>query len=130
VVVPIGILAVLVPVVYVIVMRRKRQAEAKQREKELGTDGEESFKEDAFGVTVTVSVSSKVSVVKPPSPPALFLGLPGALPSFASESRRNSQHSGNGSLAGPGSESGRSGSGSEIRESGSGGRKEVWEPRT
>lgn len=109
--------------------------------KESDNDGEtdeSSYREDEFGVKVTVSVSAKVSHVKPPSPPELFLGLPGALPVIAEE--RNSGYWAEGVLRGAsgGSGSGSLGSGlgaglgderSGSGGSGSTGRKEVWQEK-
>ncbi|KAK0712337.1 aspartic peptidase domain-containing protein [Apiosordaria backusii] len=107
VVVPIGVLAILIPIVYVIVMRRKRQAKARDelaaRRRESHTDGEDSFKEDEYGVKVTVSVSSKVSVAKAPPSPQFFLGVPGGFPNIPED--RKSQYSGD-ALLGPDSRSG------------------------
>ncbi|KAK0660053.1 aspartic peptidase domain-containing protein [Cercophora samala] len=108
VVVPIGVLAIVLPIIYVILTRRKRQAKARgemmtrQREADH-TDGEDSFKEDEYGVKVTVSVSSKVSVAKAPPSPQFFLGVPGAFPSIPED--RQSQYSGD-ALLGPDSRSG------------------------
>ncbi|KAK4164776.1 aspartic peptidase domain-containing protein [Cladorrhinum sp. PSN259] len=79
VVVPIGALAILAPIAYILFMRRrKRQANAREwsaREKhsqsQLNND-DENFEEDEFGVKVTVSVATKVSnrMLKPPPSPS------------------------------------------------------------
>ncbi|KAK1833508.1 putative aspartic protease [Podospora conica] len=84
------------------------------KESDLDADGtdESSYREDEFGVKVTVSVSAKVQHVKPPSPPELFLGLPGALPVIAEE--RNSGYWAEGVLRGAG------GSASDLSAGGSG----------
>ncbi|KAK4683381.1 hypothetical protein QC764_124660 [Podospora pseudoanserina] len=117
VVVPIGVLAIALPIIYVIIMRRKRQAKAREealsRQRETDhTDGEDSFKEDEYGVKVTVSVSSKVSVAKAPPSPQFFLGVPGGFPSIPED--RQSQYSGD-ALLGPDSRSGsRNGSEKEV----------------
>ncbi len=146
VVVPVGILAILAPLVYILVLRRRKQ----QRLEKLGSVGakdsdvdEDSFREDEFGVKVTVSVSakvSKVSVAKPPPspqspqfPPELHLGLPGALPVIVPE-ERNSQYWGDGiRMVTSSSGSGKSESGSDTSRTGSGcgsgGRKEAWDAR-
>lgn len=100
-----------------------------------GETDESSYREDEFGVKVTVSVSAKVSHVKPPSPPELFLGLPGALPVIAEE--RNSGYWAEGVLRGAsGGSSGSLGSGLGGGDerggsggSGSTGRKEVWQEK-
>ncbi|KAK3988767.1 putative aspartic protease [Cladorrhinum sp. PSN332] len=82
VVVPIGILAILAPIAYFLIMRRrKREAERRQwtapgKEsqsslKQAAQDGDDNFEEDEFGVKVTVSVATKVSnrnLKPPPSP--------------------------------------------------------------
>lgn len=111
----------------------------KESEHSSGHDGEtdeSSYREDEFGVKVTVSVSAKVSHVKPPSPPELFLGLPGALPVIAEE--RNSGYWAEGVLRGAasGGSSGSLGSGLGVGDerggsggSGSTGRKEVWQEK-
>lgn len=101
VVVPVVVLAILIPSVYMYMRRRKRQTsepERASRGKEEDTGGEESFKEDEYGVKVTVSVSSKVSVAKAPPSPQFFLGVPGDGFSGISEDRASeySQNSASG----------------------------------
>ncbi|KAK1760060.1 putative aspartic protease [Echria macrotheca] len=133
VVVPIVTLAILVPIAYVLTTRRRRKnqemsgAGSTLRGSEV--DEDDNFKDDEYGVKVTVSVSGKVSYAKPPSPPELFLGLPGALPIIPEE--RNSQYWGDGVLRGTSTNgSGRSGSGgSEVSGGGSAARKEVWDEK-
>ena len=139
--VPVGLLAILIPVAYVLFMRRrKRQAEAREqwaaKNRNQGgsadsIDEEDSFREDEFGVKVTVSVSSKVSMAKPPSPPR-SPGLTGTFPVIPEE--RKAQFWGDAVLGAGGSGSGGSKSGSETSLSipsgsgggGAGGRKEAW----
>ncbi|KAK0750292.1 aspartic peptidase domain-containing protein, partial [Schizothecium vesticola] len=108
VVVPLVVLAVAGVAAFFLIRRRRRLRD--RQESDSGHDGEtdeSSYREDEFGVKVTVSVSAKVSHVKPPSPPELFLGLPGALPVIAEE--RNSGYWGDAVLRGA---SGRSAGGS------------------
>ncbi|KAK4202759.1 aspartic peptidase domain-containing protein [Triangularia verruculosa] len=121
VVVPLGILAIALPIIYVVLMRRRRQAKARDemaaRQREADhTDGEDSFREDEYGVKVTVSVSSKVSVAKAPPSPQFFLGVPAGFPKISED--RQSQYSGD-ALLGPDSRSGsRTGSRSGSENSG------------
>lgn len=139
--VPVGALAILIPIAYVLFMkRRKRQAEAREqwaaKNRTQGGSGdsideEDSFREDEFGVKVTVSVSSKVSMAKPPSPPR-SPGLTGTFPIIPEE--RKSQFWGDAVLGAGGGGAGRSTkSGSETSLNiplgsggGAGGRKEAW----
>lgn len=126
VVVPIGALAIFIPLVFFFVRRRRQRAQEKESSfggKESDTGDEESYREDEYGVKVTVSVSGRVEILKPPSPPELYLGLPGSMPMIPEE--RNSQLWGDlrGSSLGSGGGSERTGSGK------SGERKEVWEDR-
>ncbi|KAK4213922.1 putative aspartic protease [Rhypophila decipiens] len=95
VVVPLVLLAILAPLGYLFFVRRRkrnrqRQAEALREAHMLHDDDEpDNFAEDEFGVKVTVSVSSKVSMMKQtpsPSPirPDFGLGLPGGFNSSSS----------------------------------------------
>ncbi|KAK4225318.1 putative aspartic protease [Podospora fimiseda] len=82
VVVPIGVIAILAPIIYILIMRRrKREAERRQWSapgkesqsslQQTAEDGDDNFEEDEFGVKVTVSVATKVSnrnLKPPPSP--------------------------------------------------------------
>jgi len=153
VLVPVIFLAILVPMAYIFITRRRKRQQLISRvtttnsspstKAEETDDGEDSsYRDDEFGVKVTVSVSSKVQVAKPPSPPEVFLGLPASMPIIPEERSGGPSGSfwgeslvpggaGGFSPRGTSSGSGRSEGVSEISTGGSSGkgRKEIWEEK-
>lgn len=148
VLVPVIVLAILVPVAYLLITRRRRRQQLISRATTTTTnsspstkgeetdDGEDSsYRDDEFGVKVTVSVSSKVQVAKPPSPPEVFLGLPASMP-IIPEEKGVGGPSGSfwgeslvpGGLSPRGASSGSGGS-DGVSDISSRGRKEIWEER-
>ncbi|KAK4183435.1 putative aspartic protease [Podospora australis] len=141
VVVPIGALLILVPVIWFLLKKRRQKklernlmssASKSTLRRDADTDSEHeanSFRDDEYGVKVTVSVTGKVEMRKDPPPlspglpspgiggprekrrpPELFLGIPGGLrlipeDRLSKSSGGNSDHSGGGRSNGSGSPS-------------------------